>query len=203
MNRPPLLHFVVGNGVVLGGVLIAMFVAIALWAVGGASVALPIGAIAAALCAGRARTNVVRYREWNRQWAALAPDQARQRQSPQSEVQTAPGESVTRRPGHHRVLWAVVALCWLYLATTVKTPDQRAGLAWFTLLIVGYLAAGFGKRLFRRRTLSLGESPKGATDQLVSQCVGRQLYPAPSLATAYQSLPTYCAAMLADGSGRG
>lgn len=198
MNRPPSLHFVVGNGVVLGGVLIAMFMAIGLWALGGASVVLPIGAIAAALCAGRARTNVVRYREWNRQWTALAPDQARQRQSPQSAAPSAPGESVARRPGHHPMLWAVVALCWLYLAATVKTPDQRAGLAGFTLLIMGYLAVGFGKRLFRRRTLSAAETPKGATDQLVSQCVGRPLFPAPSLATAYQSLPPYCAVMLAD-----
>ncbi|WP_257385042.1 hypothetical protein [Tahibacter caeni] len=193
MNRPPFFYFILGHGLIVGSALVFMFIALGLWAAG-ASALVPVGAIAAALWVGRARTQVARYRQWHREWEALDPSAAPSRR--QAAATAAPESVATDQPRarSHWLLWAVVAVSWLCLAGTVKTPKQQAGLVWFTVLIVAYLAFLAVARLWRRQAVPASVStptPK-MDDTLVRQCVTRPLYAVPPLGVAYQQLPHHC-----------
>lgn len=193
MNRPPFIYFVLGHGLVVGSALVFMFIALGLWGAG-SSALVPIGAIAAALWVGRARTQVTRYRQWHQEWEALGQNPAPSRR--QATPPTAPAVAAAEQPSARApwLLWTVVAVSWLFLAGTVKTPKQQAGLAWFTALIVAYLAFLAVARLWRRRTVPASVSAPTPTmdDTLVRQCVTRPLYAVPPLGAAYQQLPHHC-----------
>lgn len=196
MNRPPLFYFVIGHGLAVAAAFVAMALAVALWRAANASAILPLGAVMACLWAGRARAQVIRYRQWHRQWDALAPNPAPAHTCPQTETAITPQQNTPWR----RVLWVFTIVCWFLLAAIAKTPDQKALLVVMALLMVAYLGFVLILRLLRRKRPALASArSRSADDTLVSQCITHSLYVVPSLGEAYHHLPEYCLQTLQIG----
>lgn len=128
----------------------------------------------------KANTAVAQYRAWQRAWDSMGPDGARRPAADHPAVRVG-------------ALLAIAAGVGFYLYRNGDQPGFQFAQAWLgiglgALLLVGLIFLG------RRAIRSFPGSRRRPTTRhaIVAICVGRPVYPVPSLKGAFDALPAHC-----------
>lgn len=182
MNRPNVVTRLLGNQIVAATALIGTAIGGLAWMAGLMPLPLVFFAFGLAVVCARAHASVKAYKEWHAQWNELE----------EPAPQAAP-EPKASAPRGNRVLVILMLTSWVVLVFTVKTPQQKTGLAYFTIGIILYGLVALVMRIARGRNVAPTPSSSAtARDDRVAICIDRPVVPVPHLREAYLQLPGYC-----------
>lgn len=182
MNKPNVVTLLLGNQIVAATALIGTAIGGLAWMAGLMPLPLVFFAFGMAIVCARANASVKAYKAWHAQWNDLA----------EPPPQAAPGPQ-TPAPRGNRALVILMLMSWVVLVFTVKTPQQKTGLAYFTIGILLYGLVALVMRIARGRNVArTPSSPTAAHDDRVAICIDRPVVAVPHLREAYLQLPGYC-----------